>query len=376
MLCANITSAELSPLVYQLWPNHSPLAPNDTNWPVAFDIPGDPGWVNTTVFDDLFSFGPHYNRTRPIFPKFPMPYNTLLNSSAQPLDSIYLLAGAPDSSYTLCSLRMSITPSCSTTYNVSSGGGFLKSRCEERSNPLMYTRTHPEAPIGLVNSRWNEIAKTWATALALNDGIGDFDAANSRLLTQLIPTSNSLNSSLPSIAEALAVLSGCTLILSSTDAPFDHYWNNSVSMLSTPGQQEFHAVVRSQQYISGGQKPWQNIFYIVLIPLFVLNCFCLVFFFKWLFSEDKGLIIDVTEPQNTFAMAVNSPQSQNLAESRRCEPSKEQYRCRWSVRRDRERDHYYISSGRYGRKEAQWEQPDLELLSGKGSPAITVSSQL
>ena len=335
--------------------------------------------MNTTVFDDLFGFGAKYNRTPPIFPKLPMPYNTLLNSTAQPLDSIYLLAGAPEnSSYTLCSLRMSITPKCSTTYNVSSGGGFLFSRCEETRNPLMYNVRRHEAPIGLVNSQWIEIAKTWATALALNDGIGDFAASNSRLLTQLIPTDSSLNPSLPTIAEALAVLSGCTLILSSTDAPFDHYWNHSVPLLSTPQQQEFHAVVRSQQYISGGQKPWQAVFYIVLIPLFLLNCYCLGFFIKWLFSVDKCLMIDVTEPQNTFAMAVNSPEIQNVAGPCGCEPSKEQLRYRWSVRHDRERDQYYLSSGLGVRNEVQWEQPDLELpiLSGEGSPAITISPQL
>ena len=349
--------------------------------------------MNATEFDDVLRFGPKYNRPRPIFPKLPKPYNTLLNySSVQPLDSLYLLAGAPGLdhtsgaahfndtplvfNYTLCSLRMSITPKCSTSYNVSSGGGFLFTRCEESLDPLMYGRTQQEAPVGVVDPNWNEIATNWASALALNDGISDFDAANSRLLTQLIPTSNSLDPSLPSMAEALAVLSGCTLILSSTDAPFDYYWNRSVPMLSTPEQQNFTAVVRSQQFTSGGQKPWQDIFYIVLVPLFLLNCYCLVYFIKRLFSADKGLMIDVTEPQNTFAMAVNSPQSQKFSGPCGCEPSKEQYRYRWSVRHDRERDRYYLSSGLGGMNEAHWEQPDLELLGGKGSPAITVSPQL
>ena len=332
--------------------------------------------MNTTDFDDVFGFGPKYNRTPPIFPKLPKPYNTLLNYSAQPLDSLYLLAGAPDSNYTLCSLRMSITPKCSTSYNASSGGGFLFTHCEEPSDSLMYAKTHPEAPIGLVDSDWNNISSNWAMALALNDGIGDFNASNSRLLTQLIPQNSSLDPSLPTMAEALAVLSGCTLILGSVDAPFNNYWNHSVQMLSAPEQQRFRAVVRSQQYTSGGQKPWQGIFYIVLVLLFLLNCYCLVYFIKWFFSVDKGLMIDVTEPQNTFAMAVNSPQSQSLAGPCGCEPSKEQIRCRWSVRHDSERDRYYLSSGLGGMAEAQWEQPDLELLGGRGSPAIVVSPQL
>ena len=333
--------------------------------------------MDAVDFGDAFGFGPKYNRTPPIFPKLPQPYNTLLNSSAQPQDSLYLLAGAPDGgNYTLCSLRMSITPNCSTSYNVSSGGGFLFTQCEEPSDPLMYGRTHQEAPVGVVNSQWNAIASTWAKALALNDGIRDFNASNARLLTQLIPRSSSLDPSMPTMAEALAVLSGCTLVLSSADAPFDHYWDNSVPVLSKAEQQVFHAVVRSQEYISGGQKPWQGIFYIVLAPMFLLNCYCLGYFIKWLFTVDKGLMIDVTEPQNTFAMTVNSPQSQSLIGPCGCEPSKEQLRCRWNVRHDRERDRYYLSSGLGGMNEAQWEQPDLEPLSGKGSPAITVSSQL
>ncbi|KAL8794729.1 MAG: hypothetical protein Q9195_002683 [Heterodermia aff. obscurata] len=387
VICARMTETELAPLVYQQWPNHGSLVPNGTNWPQEFDIPRDLGWMNKTLFDDVFGFGRKYNRIPPLFPKLPQPYNTILNSTAQPLDSVYILAGAPDSSnggknssnnyhnYTLCSLRMSITPNCSTSYNVSSGGGSLFTQCEEPSDSLVYLRTHQEAPIGLVNSQWIDIASRWAKSISLNDGISDFNASNARLLTQLMPTDSSLNPSLPTMAEALAVLSGCTLILSSTDAPFDNYWDGSLPVVSIPGQQEFQALVRSQQFISGGLKPWQGIFYIVLFPMFLLNCYCLVHVMKWLFSGDKGLMIDVTEPQNTFAMAVNSPQT-SLVGSSGCEPSKEQCRRRWNVRHDRERDRYYLSSGLGGMNDSQWEQPELELLSGKGSPAIIVSPQL
>jgi hypothetical protein len=61
----------------------------------------------------------------------------------------------------------------------------------------------------------------------------DANASTSRLLTQLIlkPTDPSpeslkvdLSPALPSIGEALAVLSGCTLLLSMLDTPFVMFW--------------------------------------------------------------------------------------------------------------------------------------------------------
>jgi hypothetical protein len=61
----------------------------------------------------------------------------------------------------------------------------------------------------------------------------DANASTSRLLTQLIlkpsdPSPESfkvdLSPALPSIGEALAVLSGCTLLLSMLDTPFVMFW--------------------------------------------------------------------------------------------------------------------------------------------------------
>ena len=55
------------------------------------------------------------------------------------------------------------------------------------------------------------------------------NASNARLLTQLIlakPTDGTpqLDPTLPSMAEALAVMAGCTLISSSEDTPFVEFW--------------------------------------------------------------------------------------------------------------------------------------------------------
>lgn len=373
-----MTELELSPIIYGLWPNADGPAPNITNWPKEFPFPRSLSWMNATAVDDVFGFGAKYTRTPPIFPKLPKPYNTLLNSTARPLDTLYLLANSSESGYTMCSLRASLSPNCSTSYNASAGGGALSSQCEQMSDQLMYGKTHPGAPSGLVDRNWLDVAGHWAEAVALNDGISDFDASNSRLLTQLIPKNDSLNPSLPSIAEALAVLSGCTLLISTLDAPFDHHWNHSVSDLSIPETQQFTAVLQSKQYMSGGLRKWQGIFYIVLGLTFVLNCGCLCYFIKRLFSvDDGGLITDFTEPQNSFALAINSPSSVSLAGACGCGPSKEQFRIRWKIKHDREHDHYYyFSSGEHDALGIDGEKPGFEQLSVEESPAISVSPRL
>lgn len=67
--------------------------------------------------------------------------------------------------------------------------------------------------------------------LSLNAGIFDGNASNARLLTQFPlfdqnaqPGMPQLDPSLPSPAEALAVMAGDTLLLSITDAPFVEFY--------------------------------------------------------------------------------------------------------------------------------------------------------
>jgi len=67
--------------------------------------------------------------------------------------------------------------------------------------------------------------------IALNNGIVDGNGSNSRVLNQLVPkkavlgeAGPSLDPSLPSIAEALAVMAGCTLLQSTKDAPFVEFF--------------------------------------------------------------------------------------------------------------------------------------------------------
>jgi hypothetical protein len=70
------------------------------------------------------------------------------------------------------------------------------------------------------------------TGISLNSGLVDGNSSNSRVLNQLVPktsvlageTPASLDPSLPSIAEALAVMAGYTLLMSTRDAPFVQYF--------------------------------------------------------------------------------------------------------------------------------------------------------
>ncbi len=226
-------------MVYNSWPS-APEIFNASLYPPAppNNIPsyGPKEWLNKTEVDDLFGFGEKYNRRHPVFPKLPLPYNTILNTTSWFGDSIYLLGTSATSEYMLCSLRAAQHPNCSTTYQASLRGGSLRSYCDDRSHNAdgkklkPYSDSFPDAPVGWVERDWMNIASEWATALALNAGITDGAASNARLLTHLIPTTPALDPSLPSIAEALAVLAGCTLLISNQDAPFIHHCTIPLSL--------------------------------------------------------------------------------------------------------------------------------------------------
>lgn len=226
------------------WPSFNGTVPNASSWYVYFFsglnlhlkegvLTSDsyrpngfnltvPGSLIPTVVDDLFGFDEV--ETHPIFPGLPQAYNTVFNYSlTYGHESVYLLATSAIETYTLCSIRVVILPNCSTEYNASMSGGSLTSHCEP-DNPISYIRSQPKAPN--VNSVWSKdwvsVASEWGLSLSLNDGISDEASSNARLLSQLIPTTGALDPSLPSISEALAVLAGSTLILSSQGAPFIH----------------------------------------------------------------------------------------------------------------------------------------------------------
>ncbi|KAL9578495.1 MAG: hypothetical protein Q9212_005682 [Teloschistes hypoglaucus] len=342
VLCASMHPDELKPLVYSLWPMGNGTAMNVTGWPGSFDLPAWPSWLNQTTVDDLFEFGEKYGRRPPVFPKLPIPFNTVLNDTGWYTDSIYILATSKDSKHTMCSMRVSLTTQCSTQYHASLSGGSMKTRCEDAKEELAYGKSNTNATDGVISQDWAAVGTDWAKAMSLGGGLVDSASSNARLLTQLTPTKNPLDPSLPSIAEALAVLSGCTLLLSTNNAPSYHFWNYStaVPMLAEPQPQHFNASIRTRDYQCGGTQKWQGIFHIILLLAFATNVFCSVYLFR-----RRGLVTDYIEPQNMFALSLNSPPSRALDGACGGGPEGEQLTMNWHIKMDHDREHFYLEHG-------------------------------
>ena len=328
-------------MVFKMWPNANDTSTNIESFPIGFNLPTYPGWGNKTSVDDVFGFGEDYGRRHPVFPKLPMPYNTVFNNSGWFTDTIYVLANSSTTAYMMCAIRVAQTPVCSTTYKNIMGEQSLVTQCNDPMDELAYSRTVPNATDGVWIPDWAAVGTEWGEAISLGVGVSNGNASNARLLTQLVPTNYSLNPAMPSIAEALAVLAGCTLILSAQDAPYLHYWNHTpdVSTLDKPEYQSFRARLQTQEYASGGTQPWQNIFYLVLLIVFATNVMCLVYF-----SIRGGPVTDFTEPPSLFSLAINSPSSDGLEGSCGSGPQNEQLRARWHIKMNRERDHLYIEN--------------------------------
>jgi hypothetical protein len=346
VLCAGMSKSELEPLVYSSWPGGSKF--NPTNWSTSppNDIP--PGQFNKTVVDNLFQFTS--NQPPPVFGKFPKPYNTILNTTGSfPVNAIYLLGATNTTTppYVLCSLRAKQSGRCSTTYDVASSGAFLNSKCEDPTNNLQYSHRQTGFIDGVWQADWKNIASEWANALSLGSGISDGQASNARLLMQMMPKYANgvyeLDPKMPSVAEGLAVMAGSTLILSSQDAAFYPFWNYTATdnILSSATYQFFNATLQIVSYGSGGTEKWQGVFYVILVFAFLTSAVCLGF----LIVEARGRqVTDFTEPQNLFALAVNSPQSSRLEGACGCGPFGKQLKDRWFIGMEEDHEHYYIGT--------------------------------
>lgn len=172
----------------------------------------------------------------------------------------------------------------------------------------------------------------------INDGVYNNNASNARFLSQLALDEPKLPTSLPSMAEALAVYASSTLVSGSIDSPFRHYWDWDENFLGTPGPlQAFNASVRTQQYTSGHVSDWQTIFYVILVLVFAINLFCLIYLIL-----RSGLVTDFTEPQNLFALAINSPPSAQLKGSCGAGPVKRDLAVPWRVAYAPSANHYFF----------------------------------
>ncbi|KAI0388953.1 hypothetical protein F5Y17DRAFT_470059 [Xylariaceae sp. FL0594] len=220
-----------------------------------------------------------------------------------------------------------------------------------------------------------------------------------------------LDPRLPSAAEALAVLATSTLVVGSLDSTFQPVWiyqSMHAEQLDKPVYEVFRAKMQTQQYASAHTEAWQQvIFYPVLLLVFALNVLCLLYlvlgtsiaswspssppspsptstestsrllspsknrWFGWFSNRNRsrkagyrkgnenvsrlnsnkstqGLVTDYTEPQNLFALAINSPPSRSLAGSCGHGPNKTELVTPWYVSFGPDANHYFFESGASG----------------------------
>lgn len=254
-------------------------------------------------------------------------------------DSLYLLGTGDTPDYLICKIKGGTTPICSTEYSATGNNGNLKAKCDS-DDPMAFNKKNTSR-VETTSLDWYDVGQTALTAMSLGSGLMDGAAANARLLTQLMLKDKALNPALPSPAEALAVMIGCTLLMSADGSPFVEFWNYTVPAL-TPGEhQSFNALFQGQEYASGGVLPYQKAFHLVLIPVFLLNLFVLGYLLR-----HKGLVTDFSEPPNLFSLAVNSPPSTLLAGSCGGGPHGRQYEVNWAIQTEGE--HLYMTNRKDG----------------------------
>ncbi|EZF29758.1 hypothetical protein TMEN_8394 [Trichophyton mentagrophytes] len=359
VICAGMTEEELAPIIYTKWP-HPNFEFNASTWLMnqTSDMPNYPDWLNATVVDDIFEFGEKFGdrgQRPPIFPKLPVEYNTIINVTGRfETNSIYLLGTSPPSIYPphyLCQMKGGLTPQCLTKYEAASSGGVLYSQCGKAADSMTYQSVAPDAPPIMIDKDWKNVAEEWARSIALNTGLSDGYGSNARLLSQLIPNSDiktnisSLDPHLPSVAEALAAMASSLLLLGTQDATFSHkktFADSRMAGQHEPMYEQFHATVWASDYASGANSPaWQNVFYAVLALVLVTNLICSVY----LYLAFRGIqLTDFTEPQNTLALALNSPPSIHVSGACGAGPEGKQLTQRWMISMDEKEEHYYMTS--------------------------------
>ncbi|GAB0132925.1 hypothetical protein EsDP_00001346 [Epichloe bromicola] len=375
VMCVNMDRDELAPLVYTEWPFSTTtstgvgtqrIGPKD--WqdfvPHSLNQDGNPEYLNRSAVDGIFRWGPEFRRRPPVFSMYPSDYNMVANSSVLDSDSIYILTKSHKmDNYTLCEMRSWVTPLCSTEFRSSgTAGTSMKAWCEDSQDTNAYHRSFPQgfgdwpAPA----KDWKSVAEVWRLALDINGGYRNNNATNARQLTQLILDKPRFAPDLPSLAEALAAFCGSTLVASSIRSPFRHYWEYQSTQLTRDKADYFNASLTTQQYTSGHVLGWQKLFYLVLSLVFVINVFC------FLYALPKpGLVTDFTEPQNLFALAINSPPSAQLKGSCGGGPEKRDLVVPWRVAYAPSANHYFLEEanenpwrGRYAREAATTARPE------------------
>ncbi|KAL0777684.1 hypothetical protein CaCOL14_005337 [Colletotrichum acutatum] len=370
VMCVNMSPEELEPLVYTEWPIGKVLYDDTTvpgqrtgksDWEKYVPGASETEWLNRTSVDEIFRWGQDYGRRPPVFPLYPADYNMITNTSVES-DAIYILTkSASITDYTLCEMRSWVSPNCSTHFNISgTAGAHMQAHCDDPDDTDSYTNVHTEVTESTPVTDWRNIADQWRLSMDINGGAQNNNASNARILTQFVLQEPQLNPLLPSIAEALAVYASSTLIIGGLNTPFEHYWRHEKMQLGAPGSLDpFNASIRTQEYTSGHSAEWQKCFYLVLALVFVINVVCLAY----LLSR-SGLVTDFTEPQNLFALAVNSPPSEQLKGSCGGGPVKRDLVVPWRVGYTSGANHYFFEEANHRPWRGKYSKQDLSADTG------------
>ncbi|KAL7623090.1 hypothetical protein AAE478_006769 [Parahypoxylon ruwenzoriense] len=388
VMCVNMARDELAPLVYTRWPDArtelTDIPGQRTgvdDWFNDVPPPTNDEWLNRTVVDDIFRWGPKYRRRPPVFQLFPIDYNMLTNTSVAGSDSIYLLAkSGVVADFTLCELRSWVTPKCSTEFDVSGiSGGHMRAHCEDPDDANSYLRgsgSEDARDPPYVSGDWRNMADQWRLSMDLNGGVQNNNASNARIITNFILREPALDPLLPSMAEALAVLASSTLVAGSLSSTYRARWDYSAMELDPGAYEAFHVSIRTQQYASSHVQPWQAVFYTILGLVFAINVAC----FLYLTLFRRGLVADYTEPQNLFAVAINSPPSRALAGSCGHGPDSAEMVVGWRVGYSFVANHYFFqeaeepgTGGDGGRTKERYARPNSTCQSvASGSDLLSV----
>ncbi|KAG4288381.1 hypothetical protein FPRO06_06033 [Fusarium proliferatum] len=386
VLCVDMDKKELAPLVYTTWPNakvnDTDIPGQKTGWsgwtgevPQPLDGKNKDYYLNRTDVDDIFRWGPKYERRPPVFQMYPFDFNLLTNATVYAADAIYTLGKSPESkNYTVCQLRSWVSPNCSTEFNISGiAGASMKAHCEDAADENAYRRSFPsDQGWSAPSLDWKWLADQWRLSMDLNGGSVNNNASNARILTQLALHEPKMPASYPSLAEALAVYSSSLIMISAIDTPFRHYWDQDPkaypeNLIPAPGfPQPFNASLITQEYTSGHTQSWQNIFYVVLVLVFAINLFCLGYFIM-----RSGLVTDFTEPQNLFSLAINSPPSNSFHGSCGGGPEKRHLVVPWKVAYAPSANHYFFQDNSPGK-----ENEGLSTAREYGEPRVSSYKRL
>ena len=249
-LCVGIQAAEVEPLIL----NYSTYDGKARNFTTPID-----NIFNWSMTPDLKTTWPH-----PWFEKAPKEFNTIANTTntmGNPAN--FIIAKPPKTvatnDYVICGIRSFLFNNCSTNLFVASSGSELSVHCNSAKavDPQIWkpyaetvNKTNPP-PMFIQAPDYRFVSFEWVRAVGLTSGVHDGDASAERLLTQLIPpfskgTAILPNPTMPSLAEALCVLSSYTLLVSSSNSPFVHYWDYAYSennILTRPDEVTFPAIL-------------------------------------------------------------------------------------------------------------------------------------